>query len=78
MKPPERIRAQNTCVKSGRTRIEYIAITTPIHQVLQPPLEPKEPHVHHRCSVNPLTGEGDGDDDHRLTPPAGERRIAVL
>jgi hypothetical protein len=43
MKPPERIRAQNTCVKSGRTRIEYIAIPTPIHQVLQPPLEPKEP-----------------------------------
>jgi hypothetical protein len=42
MKPPERIRAQNTCVKSGRTRIEYIAIPTPIHQVLQPPLEPKE------------------------------------
>jgi hypothetical protein len=31
MKPPERIRPQNTCIKSGLMKIEYFAITTPIY-----------------------------------------------
>ena len=42
MTPPERIRAPDTCVTSGRARIEYPAITTPSCKVVHSPHEPQD------------------------------------